>query len=143
MARKCSRNGMKVGMRCCYSVDRPPAMFHRIRSPFDAPTDNYSGSIVGLTSDVFGLRKLLSGPLFLFSPLSPRPSAQPTTTHRQALPKLSRQPADLLACASESCPEPDSGSRHRWVQIIPKHLQNISVLLIGHPAYFLGPSIFL
>src|SRR3954469_25684476 len=44
-------------MWCRYVVGRPPAKFHRIRSPFDAPTDNYSGSIAGLTSDVFGLRK--------------------------------------------------------------------------------------
>ena len=35
---------MKVGMRCFYVVGRPPAKFHRIRSPFDAPTDKYSGN---------------------------------------------------------------------------------------------------
>ena len=61
MARKCSRNGLKVGMRCCFVVSRPPAKFHRIRSPFDALTDNYSGSIAGLTSDVFGPRKQSPG----------------------------------------------------------------------------------
>ena len=61
---------MKVGVWSYYSVDRPPVKFHRIRSLFDAPTDNYSGSIAGLTSDVFGLRKLLSGfPSLLFSQL--------------------------------------------------------------------------
>ena len=54
VARKCSRNGMKVGMRCCYVVSRPPAKF-------DTPMDNSSGIIVSLTSDVFGLRKLLPG----------------------------------------------------------------------------------
>src|SRR4051812_35650523 len=48
---------MKVGVRCCFGVSRPPAKFHRIRSPFDAPTYKYSGIIAGLTSDVFGLRK--------------------------------------------------------------------------------------
>ena len=63
MAGKCSRNGMKVGMRCCFVVSRPPAKFHRIRGPFDAPTDNYSGSIAGLTSDVFGLWKQMPSPL--------------------------------------------------------------------------------
>src|SRR3954469_21553071 len=56
VAGKCSRNGMKVGVRCCFVVSRPPAKFHRIQSPFVAPTDNYSGRIAGLTSDVFGLR---------------------------------------------------------------------------------------
>ena len=100
MARKCSRNGMKVGVRCCFVVGRPPAKFHHVRSPFDASTFNYSGSIAGLTSDVFGLRKQSPG-LPLFSSLSPRPSAQLTTSHHQALPNLSRQPADLLARASE------------------------------------------
>ena len=38
VAGKCSRNGLKVGMRCCYVVGRSPAKFHRIRSPFDAPS---------------------------------------------------------------------------------------------------------
>ena len=75
VAGKCSRNGLKVGMWCRFVVSRPPAKFHRIRSPFDAPTDNYSGIIVGQTSDVFGLRKRLPGCL-LSSPLSPSPSTQ-------------------------------------------------------------------
>ena len=38
---------MRVGVRSYYSVDRPPVKFHRIRSSFDAPTDNYSDIIVG------------------------------------------------------------------------------------------------
>ena len=88
---KCSRNGLKVGVRSYYSVDRPPAKFHRIRSSFDSPADNYSGSIAGLTSDIFGLRKQSPG-LSLFSLLILRPSAQ-STTYRQAQPNLSRQPA--------------------------------------------------
>ena len=58
---KCSRNGLKVGMRCFYSVDRPHVKFHRIRSSFDAPTFNYSGNIASLSSDVFGLRKQSPG----------------------------------------------------------------------------------
>ena len=74
---KCSRNGLKVGMQCFYVVSRSPAKFHCIRSPFNAPTDNYSSSIAGLTSDVFGLRKQSPG-LPLFSPLSSRLSTQPT-----------------------------------------------------------------
>ena len=125
---------MKVGVRCFYVVGRPPVNFPRIRSSFDAPTDNYSGNIAGLTSDVFGLRKQLPG-LPLFSSLTSRPSTQPTT-YRQVQPNLSRQPAALLACASENCPGPDPSSRHRCVRIIPKHLQNVSVLLIGLPNIF-------
>ena len=35
--------------------------------------------------------------------------------------------------ASESCPEPDPGSRHRWIWIIPKHLYNIFGILFGRP----------
>ena len=126
---------MKVGVRCCFVVSRPPAKFHRIRSPFDAPTDNYSGSIAGLTSDVFGLRKQSPG-LPLFSSLSSRPSTRPTT-YRQIQPKLSRQPAALLARASESFPGPDPDRHHRWIRIIPKHLQNISIFLIGPPNLFI------
>ena len=112
-----------------YSVDRPPVKFHRIRRSFDAPTDNYSGNIVVLTSDVFGLRKQLPGCTPL---LSSQPN--PLFTIRQTQPNLSRQPAALLARASESCPGPDPSSRYRCVQIIPKRLQNISVLLIGLPS---------
>ena len=52
---------MKVGVWSYYSVDRPPVKFHRIRILFDAPTDKYSGSIAGHTSDVFGIRKHLPG----------------------------------------------------------------------------------
>ena len=69
---------MKVGVWSYYSVDRSPVKFMRNRSSFDAPTDNYSGSIAGLSSDVFGLRKQSPG-LSLFSSLSLWPSAQSTT----------------------------------------------------------------
>lgn len=48
---------MRVDVWSYYSVDRLPVKFHRIRRSFDAPTDNYSGSIAGLMSDDFGLRK--------------------------------------------------------------------------------------
>ena len=61
VAGKCSWNGMRVGVRYCFVGSRSHAKFHRIRSPFDAPTDNYSDNIAGLTSDVFGLRKQSSG----------------------------------------------------------------------------------
>ena len=37
---KCSRNGMKLGMRCCFRVGRPPVKFRAIWSPFDTPTVN-------------------------------------------------------------------------------------------------------
>ena len=123
---------MKVGVRSYYSVDRPPAKFHRIRSPFDAPTDYYSDSIVSLTSDIFGLRKTVARLSLSFLP---RPSTQ-STTYRQAQPNLSHQPAALLARVSESCPGPELGSRHR-IWIIPKHLQNITVFLFGHPNLFI------
>ena len=56
----------------------------------------------------------------LFSSLSSRPSTQPTT-YRQIQPKLSRQPAALLARASDSCPRPDPDYRYCWVRINPKH----------------------
>ena len=131
---------MKVVMQCCFVVNRLPAKFHRIRSLFDSPTDNYSDNIVGQTSDVFGLRKRLSGYL-LSSPLSPSPSTH-AITYRQAQLNLSRQPAALLARTSESCPGPDPGGRHRWVRIIPKHLQNITVFFFGLPSLFFPPYDF-
>ena len=115
---------MKVGVRCFYVVGRPPVNFRRIRSSFDAPTVNYSGNIVGLTSDVFGLRKIVAG-LSLF--FLPKPSTQ-STTYRQVQPNLSRQPA-APSRASESCPEPDPGSHRHRVRIIPKHLQNFTVFV--------------
>ena len=131
---------MKVDVRSYYSVDRPPAKFHRIRSSFDAPTINYSDNIVGLTSDVFGLWKQSPG-LPLFSSLSLRPSTQPTT-YRQIQPKLSHHPAALLARASDSCPVPDPDYRYRCVRNIPKHLQNITVFLFRPPSLFF-PTVLL
>ena len=133
---------MKVGVRSYFSVGRPPVKFHRVQSPFDAPTDNYSGSIAGLSSDVFGLRKQSPG-LPLFSSLISRPSAQPPSpsSFPSLLPELpdaiarsetlSAQCIEPLTRAPESCPGPDSDSRYRCVRIIPKHLQNIFVLLFG------------
>ena len=132
MTGKCSQNGMKVGMRCFYVVGRPPAMFHRIRSPFDAPTDNYSGSIAGLTSDVFGLRKLLPG----FPSLSSLDRLHsPLPTVRSNLTSLVSP--RLSSCASESCPGPEPSCRHRCIRIIPKRLQNVTFFLFGLPSYFI------
>ena len=54
-------------------------MFHRIWSPFDAPTNNYSGSIAGLTSDVFDLRKPVSGCSSFLSSQS-NPPTQPESS---------------------------------------------------------------
>ena len=130
MAGKCARNGMKVGMRCFYVVGRPPAKFHRIQSPFDAPTDNYSGSIAGLSSGVFDLRKPCRA-ASLPSSLSPTLSSQSARPNLTSL--VSPRPSSR---ASENCPGPDPDSRHRWIRIIPKRLQNVFVLLIGLPNYF-------
>ena len=107
---------MKVGVRCCFVVSRPPAKFHRIWSTFDAPTDNYSGSIAGLTSDVFGLRKQMPVPLSLFSPSqschsSPSPSSFPSSLLElsDAIARsetLSAQCIEPLTCAPEIVPDP-------------------------------------
>ena len=61
---------MKVGVWSYYSVGRLPAKFHRIQRSFNAQTIYYSDNIVGQTSDIFGLRKQMPGPLSLFSPCS-------------------------------------------------------------------------
>ena len=56
---------MSFGVRSCYIVGRPPAKFHRVRSPFDAPADNYSGSIVGQIIGRFRSPETVIGPLSL------------------------------------------------------------------------------
>ena len=52
---------MTVGVWSYYSVDRPPVNFHRVRSPFDAPTDNYSGNIAGLFAGRFRSPETIAG----------------------------------------------------------------------------------
>ena len=128
---------MKVGVRCCFVVSRPPAKFHRIRSSFDTPTDNYSGSIASLTSDVFGLRKPCRA---AFPSLSSQPETS-RTQPRPSLPPLCTVHRPLARV--RNLPEPDPESRHCWIRIIPKHLQKISVFLFGLPTYlFSRPSDF-
>ena len=131
-------------MRCCYSVTRPPAKFHRIRSPFDVPTNKYSGnssrSNVGrFRSPEIVVSSLISARDLLHSPPSPSsfPSSLPELSDAIARSEtLSAQCIEPLTRAPESCPGPDSDSRYRCVRIIPKHLQNISVFLIGLPNLF-------
>ena len=131
---------MRVGMWCFYVLSRPHAKFHRIRSPFDAPTDNYSDIIVGQNVGCFRSPETVAGPL-LFYLLSPLPSALPLTARPYLTSLVS--PRTSSRARPKSCPEPDPGSRHRWVRIIPKHLQNVSVLFIGLPnLVFLEPPDF-
>ena len=87
MAGKCSRNGLKVGVRSYYSVGRPPAKFHRIRSPFDAPTDNYSGSIPGLIVGRFRSPEIVPG---CISPLFSQTNPLSTVHIGLAYPSLRR-----------------------------------------------------
>ena len=60
--------GPRRVMRPWFTTDRPPAKFHRIRSSFDAPTDNYSDIIVGQIVGRFRSPETLPGcisvPLF-------------------------------------------------------------------------------
>ena len=117
-------------MRCCYVVSRPPAKFHHIRSSFDAPTINYSGNSSRSNARRFRSPKTIArlhSPSFLLAQAllhsPPRPSLPPLCVEHRPLSRV------------RNCPEPDSGSRHRWAQIIPKHLQNITVFLFGLPSY--------
>ena len=76
--------------------------------------------------------------------LSPLLSDQPAL-HNPPDPTLplssARSPSSRM---SENCLGPDLGSRQRWIRIIPKHLQNISVFLFGLPTYvFLYRSIMI
>ena len=104
----------EVGVRCCFVVSRPPAKFHRVRSPFDAPTDNYSGNIAGLTSDVFGLRKPCQAASLPSSlrPIRSSQSARPNLTSlasrrpcSRARPKVVPDPTRVVVTVgSRSCP---------------------------------------
>ena len=79
VAEKCSRNGLEVGMLSCFSVDRPPVKFHRLRSSFDSPTVKYSGNSSRSNVGRFRSPETVAG---LHS--SPLISAQPLfTTHLQ------------------------------------------------------------
>ena len=136
VAGKCFRNGLKVGMRSYYSVGRPPAKFHHIRSPFDAPTDKYSGSIAGLFVIRFRSPEIVPG---CISPLFSQTNPLSTVHLGPCLPLSSARGPPR---ARVSCPGLDPVSRHRCVRIIPKHLQNVSVLLIGLPCVFFLTSRF-
>ena len=74
---------------------------------------NYRGIIAGLSSDVSGLRKRLPG---CIPPLSYQ------SNHTLDLVRLTPLCTVYQPLARvRNLPEPDPGSRYRWVQIIPKH----------------------
>ena len=124
---------MKVGGWCCYVVGRPPAKFHRIWSPFDAPTNNCCRLIrqtfsVSRKRRRASLSSLLSAQGFPHSPL-------PLTARPNLTSLVSPWPSSRAR--PKRCPGPDPGSRHRCVRFIPKRLQNITVFLFGLPSYFM------
>src|SRR3954471_24372612 len=106
---------MQVYVRCCFVVRRPAPKFHCIRRWSVRPTDKYSGSIAGLTSDVFGLRKQMPGPPSLFSPSQSHHSPPSPSSFSSSLPELfdvtarsktlSAQCIEPLTCASEIVPD--------------------------------------
>ena len=129
---------MRIRARSCYVVGRPRAKFHRIRSSFDSPTDNYSDIIVGLMSDVFGLRKQSPG-LSLFSSLIPKLSAQ-SAVNRQAPKPLLARCIDPLTCASETSPDPTRAVVTVGLKTSP-NIYKISLFpYLGYLSYFF-PSI--
>ena len=115
---------MRVDEWSYYSVDRPPVKFRRIWSPFGAPTDNYSNIITGLFVGRFRSPETVAGPLsLLFSQLEPF-----CTAHKfQPTPRV----------RVRNFPGPDPDSCHRWVRIIPKHLQNVSVSYLDFPSLYI------
>ena len=118
---------MKVGVRCCFVVSRPPAKFHRVRNPFDAPTDNYSGSIAGLFVGCFRSPKIVVGPLsLLFSQLKPFCTA--TSSNRP------------LTCASETSPDPTQTVATVVSGSSPNIYKTSSFSYLGSLAYFSRPS---
>ena len=125
MAVKCSQIGLKVGVRSCYSVGRPPAKFHRNRSSFDAPTINYSDIIVGLTSDVFGLRKQMPTPLSLSSP--PRSLATTHLVHPSSLPELSDATARSETLSAQCIKPPRACVR----KVVPDPTRTVATVVSG------------
>ena len=105
VAGKCSRNGLKVGMRCRFVVSRPPAKFHRIRSPFDVPTDKYSGNSSRSNVGRFRSPETVAGPpSLLFSQLETVCTAHlvhpPSPLRFRSCPMRSRGPKPSLHSAS-------------------------------------------
>ena len=71
---------MKVGVWSYYSVGRPPVKFCRIQSSFDSPTVIYiAAPLPVFSSDVFGLRKPVSGCSSFLSSQS-NPPTQPESS---------------------------------------------------------------
>ena len=96
---------MKVGMRCCFVVSRPPAKFHRIRSPFDVPTDKYSGNRSRSNVGRFRSPETVAGPpSLLFSQLETVCTAHlvhpPSPLRFRSCPMRSRGPKPSLHSAS-------------------------------------------
>ena len=89
---------------------------------------NYSGIIAGLFVERFRSLETVAGSLSLlfshskaFCTVRCQPPG-PETLSAQCIEPLARV---------RNLPEPDSDSHHRWVRIIPKRLQNITVFLFG------------
>ena len=110
---------------CCFVVSRPPAKFHRNRSLFDAPTINYSGNIVGLTLDVFGLRKPCRA-------ASLPSSLRPTRSSQSARPNLT----------SLVSPRPSSRARPK---VVPNPTRTVATVVSGSSpnVYKISPFYYL
>ena len=133
MAGKCSRNGMRVDVRSYYSVGRPPAKFHRIRSPFDAPTDKYSGNSSRSNIGRFRSPKTVAGPLSLLS-------CRSTANHQANLP-LFAQCIDPLR-VSETYPNPTRAVVTDGSGSSPNIYKTSPFSYLGSLAYFSRPSDF-
>ena len=110
-----------------YVLSRLPAKFHTIRSPFDAPTDNYSSIIVGLTSDVFGLRKQMPGPLSLFSPSQSHHSTPSPSSFPSSLLELSDATARSETLSAQCIKPP----RVRVRKAVPDPTRTVATVVSG------------
>ena len=142
---------MQLVVRSYYSVDRAPAKFHRIRSSFDAPTGNYSGSIAGLSSDVFGLRKQMPGPLSLSSPPCSLATAhlvhRPSPLRFRSCPMRPHGPKPSLHSASNPSrerpkvvPDPTRGVATVVSGSSPNVYKTSPFFSLGYLTYFSRPS---
>ena len=128
---------MRVGVWSYYSVDRPPVKFHRIWSPFDVPTDNYSGSIAGLFVGRFRSPETLPS---CISPLFSQTNPLSTAHLGPAYPSL--HSASAPRARPKIVPNPTRTVVTDGSGSSPNIYKTSSFYYLGSLAYFSRPSVY-
>ena len=122
------------------SVDRLPS-FIAFGVRLTSKRINIAAIVAGLTSDVFGLRKQMPGPLSLFSPSQSRHSPPSPSSFPSSLPELS----DVIAWSetlSAQCIKPP---RTRVREAVPDPTRGVATVVSGSSpnVYKTSPSSYL